>query len=126
MFIDRSNQGDVILVDASNLGEKIKDGKNQKTVLAKEEEDQIVEVFNAKRSEDDFSVAVSYEEIAAKNYSLSAGQFFEVKIEYVDITPKEFSEKMSEFSENLSDLFDQSIKLETQVKDTLKRLHLND
>ena len=32
--------------------------------------------------EDDFSVVVSYDDIAAKNYSLSAGQYFDVKIEY--------------------------------------------
>ena len=35
LFIDDSNKGKVILIDASNLGEKIKDGKNQKTVLTR-------------------------------------------------------------------------------------------
>ena len=30
---------------------------------------------------------VSYNQIAEKNYSLSAGQYFDVKIEYTDITP---------------------------------------
>ena len=38
LFIDDSNKGDVVLVDASNLGQKIKEGKNQKTVLSPEEE----------------------------------------------------------------------------------------
>lgn len=33
LFIDDSNDGDVVLVDASNLGEKVKDGKNQKQYL---------------------------------------------------------------------------------------------
>src|SRR5688500_19156252 len=55
----------------------------------------------------DFSVVVSYKDIAAKNYSLSAGQYFDVKIEYVDITPQEFSERMKDFSENLDKLFKQ-------------------
>jgi hypothetical protein len=30
-----------VLIDASGLGEKIKDGKNQKTVLSREEEQKI-------------------------------------------------------------------------------------
>jgi type I restriction enzyme M protein len=38
LFIDKTNKGDVVLVDASNLGEKIKEGKNQKTVLSETEE----------------------------------------------------------------------------------------
>ena len=94
LFIDASNDGDVVLVDASNLGEKVKDGKNQKTVLTADEEQQIIDVFNAKETIEDLSVAVSYSDIEAKNYSLSAGQYFDVKIEYVDITPKQFAEKI--------------------------------
>ena len=50
------------------------------------EEDQIINTFNNKEVVDNFSVVVNYDNIAAKNYSLSAGQYFEVKIEYVDIT----------------------------------------
>ncbi len=120
LFIDASNQGDVVLIDASNLGEKIKDGKNQRTVLKPEEEQRIIDVFNAKEAQDDFSVAVSYADIAAKNYSLSAGQYFEVKIEYIDITPAEFAAKMKGFSDNLDDLFAQSRELETEIKTQLK------
>lgn len=68
LFIDGANKSDVVLVDASNLGEKIKEGKNQKTVLKPTEEQQIVDTFNQKQAKDDFSVVVSYEEIANKNY----------------------------------------------------------
>ena len=35
---------------------------------------------------EDFSVAVTYDEIKEKGYVLSAGQYFDIKIEYVDIT----------------------------------------
>lgn len=119
LFIDASNDGDVILVDASNLGEKVKDGKNQKTVLTVDEEQQIIDVFNNKETLDDFSVAVSYDEIEEKNYSLSAGQYFDVKIEYVDITPEQFAEKMQGFTSNLDDLFSQSRELEAEIKKQL-------
>lgn len=122
LFIDASNDGDVVLVDASNLGEKVKDGKNQKTVLTADEEQQIIDVFNAKETIEDLSVAVSYDEIEAKNYSLSAGQYFDVKIEYVDITPEQFAEKMQGFTSSLDSLFDQSRELEADIKKQLAGL----
>lgn len=116
LFIDASNKEKVVLIDASNLGEKVKDGKNQKTVLTEEEEQRICEVFNNKWSEEDFSVVVSYEEIAAKNYSFSAGQYFDVKIEYTEMTPEQFAAKMKGFTENLESLFSQSRELEVEIK----------
>ncbi|GFD66939.1 class I SAM-dependent DNA methyltransferase [Alteromonas sp. KUL106] len=125
LFIDASNDGDVVLVDASNLGEKVKDGKNQKTVLTPDEEQQIIDVFNAKQAVEDFSVVVSYADIEAKNYSLSAGQYFDVKIEYVDITPEQFAQKMQGFTSNLDNLFSQSHELETEIKKQLAGLKFN-
>lgn len=122
LFIDASNDGDVVLVDGSNLGEKVKDGKNQKTVLTAGEEQKIIDVFNGKQAVEDFSVAVSYSDIEAKNYSLSAGQYFDVKIEYVDITPEQFAEKMQGFTSNLDSLFSQSRELETEIKKQLAGL----
>ena len=83
-------------MDASKLGTKVKEGKNQKTVLSEDEENKIIETFNKQEAVDDFSILVSYEDIKNKNYSLSAGQYFDVKIEYVDITAEEFEAKMNE------------------------------
>jgi len=116
LFIDASNKEKVVLIDASNLGEKVKDGKNQKTVLTEEEEQRICEVFNNKWSEDDFSVVVSYDDIAAKNYSFSAGQYFDVKIEYTDMTQEQFSAKIKGFTDNLESLFSKSRELEAEIK----------
>lgn len=116
LFIDASNKEKVVLIDASNLGEKVKDGKNQKTVLTEEEEQRICEAFNNKWSEEDFSVVVSYDEITAKNYSFSAGQYFDVKIEYTVMTPEQFAVKMKGFTENLESLFSQSRELEAEIK----------
>jgi type I restriction enzyme M protein len=116
LFIDASNKEKVVLIDASNLGEKVKDGKNLKTVLTEEEEQRICEVFNNRWSEGDFSVVVSYDDIAGKNYSFSAGQYFDVKIEYTDMTPEQFTAKMKGFTENLESLFSQSRELEAEIK----------
>lgn len=122
LFIDRANKGEVVLIDASNLGTKVKDGKNQKTLLAAEEEDRIIATFNGKRAVEDFSVVVGYDEIAAKNYSFSAGQYFDVKIEYVDITAEQYAERMRDFSSNLERLFKESSELEKEIKSQLARL----
>ena len=122
IFIDSSNKKDVVLIDASNLGETVKDGKNQKTVLQPEEEQQIIDTFNDKVQIDDFSVVVSYDDIKAKNYSFSAGQYFDVKIEYVDITKDEFDAKMKNFSDNLESMFGESKELEDEIKKQLAGL----
>jgi type I restriction enzyme M protein len=122
VFIDKANQSDVVLIDASGLGETVKEGKNQKTVLTQAEEDQIITAFNAKDTVDGLSVVVSYDEVAIKNYSLSAGQYFEVSIEYVDITREEFDAKMNGFNNNLDSLFAESRSLEVQIKKKLAGL----
>jgi type I restriction enzyme M protein len=122
LFIDATNDGDVILIDASNLGEKIKEGKNQKTVLRPDEEQQIIETFNAKKAVEDFSVVVSYDEIEAKNYSFSAGQYFDVKVEHLEMTPKQFEKELSQRTERLNLLFSESRDLENQVAKHLTRL----
>jgi type I restriction enzyme M protein len=122
LFIDASNDGDVILIDASNLGEKIKEGKNQKTVLRPDEEQQIIETFNAKKAVEDFSVVVSYDDIEAKNYSLSAGQFFDVKVEYSNLTPTQFKKALTSQSQKMRDLFQLSRTLEASVTDAIASL----
>ena len=126
LFIDKTNKDKVVLIDASSLGEKIKDGKNQKTVLSREEEQKICNTFTHKQAVEDFSVVVSYDEIKAKNYSLSGGQYFEVKIDYVDISAEEFEQKMAGFSADLDKLFAESAELEKEIKEKLKSLRFND
>lgn len=124
LFLDRENSdGKVILMDASKLGTKEKlDGKNQRTVLCSEEINRIIDTFNAGKTEDDFCVTVTYGDIEAKKHSFSAGQFFEVKIEYVDLTANEFAEKMRNFSSNLDALFAESHRLENEIKAQLGRV----
>ncbi|WP_317847295.1 HsdM family class I SAM-dependent methyltransferase [Pseudomonas sp. HTZ2] len=122
LFIDATNKEDVVLIDASGLGTKVKDGKNQKTLLSDAEEDRIIASFNGKQAVEDFAVVVSYADIAAKNYSLSAGQYFEVKIEYSELTPVQFAAKMKGFSENLNKLFEESAGLKAEINKQLAGL----
>ena len=125
LFIDKTNaKGDIVLMDASKLGTKVKEGKNQKTVLSHEEEQTIINTFNQHEAVEDFTVVVSYDDIKAKNYSFSAGQYFDVKIEYTDISPDEFESKMTDFKTNLDKLFAESSELEIEIKKQLANLVL--
>lgn len=119
---ERHKQDSVILIDASKLGEEYKDGNNQRRRLRPEEIDLIVDTFAKKEAVDDFSVYVTYEEIIAKKYALAAGQYFDVKIEYVDMTPKEFNEKMAGYQAELVKLFDEGDKLQKEIIEQLKKV----
>ena len=124
LFLDKENKdGKVILMDASKLGTKEKvDGKNQKTVLSEDDMTLIVDTFNAGKTVDDFCVAVSYEDIEQKKLSFSAGQYFEVKIEYVELTPEEFADKIGGFASRLEKLFEEGHRLEAGIKEQLERV----
>ena len=123
IFIDKTNQnGEVLLMDASNMGEKIKEGKNQRVVLSNEEVKQIEDIFINHEVVEDRSVSVTYDEIKEKNYSLSAGQYFEVKIEYVELTQDEFKEKMNVIQSNLKEYFKTGQDLENDILKSLEEL----
>lgn len=123
LFIDKTNaSGEILLMDASKLGKKVKEGKNQRTVLEPEEITKIEDTFINHEVIDDFSVSVTYDQIIEKNYSLSAGQYFEVKIEYVELTPEEFEEKMNQYKTNLRAYFDEGKTLEDEIFKSLEEL----
>ena len=123
LFFDNSRTAEkVVLIDASKMGEEYKDGNNQKRRLRDFEIDQIVETFLNKESVEDFSVAVTYDEIIAKKYSLSAGQYFDVKIEYVELSQDEFIEKMQAYQTKLQEYFDEESKLQEEIMGQLKKV----
>lgn len=125
LFIDKGNNdenAEVMLVDASNLGKKVKDGKNQRTVLSPEDVSKIENTFINKEVVDDFSVKVTFDQIKKKNYSLSAGQYFEVKIEYVELTQEEFVTKLNADKDKLKTCFEYHRTLEEEIFKSLEEL----
>ena len=124
LFFDNSKTADkVVLIDASKMGEEYKDGNIQKRRLRDNEIDQIVNTFLHKIAVDDFSVAVTYKEIKEKKYSLSAGQYFDLKIEYVELTEEEFNARISEYTANLQALFNESNALQVKIMEQLKKVN---
>lgn len=123
LFLDKKTDSEhIVLMDASKLGETVKEGKNQRTVLTREEEARIVNTFNNKEAIEDLSVVVTKAQVQEKNYSFSAGQYFEMKIDYVDITGAEFATKMKGFEERLNTLFAEGNRLDMKIQEQLKGL----
>ena len=125
LFIDKENTGkDILLMDASKLGEKKKVDGNQRTILSAEDIEQIISSFHACENVDDFCVKVTAEQIKEKNYSFSAGQYFDIKIEYVDITAEEFEKRIADYTQTLTEQFAESHQLEKEIMQQLQSLKL--
>lgn len=122
VLMDKAGVNNPVFIDASKLGDETKEGKNKKTVLKTADVDKIVSTFHEAKAVDEFSVLPSTDEIKSKNYSFSAGQYFEVKIEHVDITEDEFNQKIKEYTETLDSLFTEGKKLEANIKYVLENL----
>lgn len=123
VFIDRTKKSnEAILVDASNLGTKIKEGDNQKTFLSKEDEDLIIKTINNKEVIEGFSVLVDNEKLKQKSFSFGAGQYFETKIEYSELSPEEFEEKIKTTKFRLEKMFKESKSLENKLFEKLSSL----
>ncbi len=124
LFFDKSKKTEkVVLIDATKLGIDIKDGKKKKHKLLYEDIENIVDTFHKKKIIKEFSVAVTYDEIKENNYSLSAGQYFDVNIEHIDITEEEFNNKIQNHINNLNNFFAENKKFEEQIfkqLDTIK------
>ena len=70
-------------------------------------------------------MAITYDEIKEKSYSLSAGQYFDIKIDYVDITEEEFNARMVEYKRTLTEQFAESRRLEAEIMRQLDSLQFN-
>lgn len=126
VFIDKSGVDKPVLIDASKLGETIKENGNQKTKLRTEEIQQIVNTFRNKDVVEDFSVTPTFDEIKEKGYSFSAGQYFDIKIDYVDITEDEFNRRMDNFKTTLRQQFRESHRLEEEILKQLECIVFNE
>ena len=126
VFIDKSGVDKPVLIDASKLGETIKENGNQKTKLRTEEIQQIVNTFRNKDVVEDFSVTPTFDEIKEKGYSFSAGQYFDIKIDYVDITEEEFNRRMDNFKTTLRQQFSESHRLEEEIMKQLDCIGFNE
>ena len=99
VFFDNSKSSDgVILIDASKLGEEYQEGSIKKVRLTEEEINLIVDTFTQKKTVEDFSIRVSYEDLKKKNCSLSASQYFDIEVDYEELSEHDFIRTMNDYS----------------------------
>ena len=123
VFIDKGNQtGQAVLVDASNLGTTVKEGKNQKTLLSSDEERKIIDAVNNQTAENGFSVVKTFDEIRTGKYSFNPGGYFDVESEHVDITAEEFESAVKEAETKLSAMFGESEELGKKILSSMRGL----
>lgn len=129
LFIDKEgtdNRAGAILIDASSLGTKEKDNNNkQYTRISREEENLIISTFGKHEAVDSFAIVPTYEEMEEKGCSFSAGQYFDVKIEHIDISPGEFGRKMAAFMSEFNELSAQSAKLDAEIRTQMSLLQFH-
>ena len=116
LFIDKNiKTNEVLLFDASGYGSKIKEGKTQKTVLSSTEMNNIVKILNDNDEVDNKSVMVSFEDIVEKEYSFSAGQYFEIKMDVIEQTQEEFNSQINKYKNDINELFLKSESLQKEI-----------
>ena len=122
LFIESNHVGDVLLMDASKLGTKVKVDDTQRTVLSCQDIESIISTFKAGKAVDGFCILVPETTIQEKKYSYSAGQYFEVKIQYENLSSAEYKERMDSFTSRLQSMFNESHELEAEIKKQLGRV----
>lgn len=125
LIVDKNSTIDeVMMIDASDIGQKVKDGKNQRTLLSENDVNLIINSYINREIINDFSVLVSYENIKKNKYSLNPGQYFEYKINISDLTEEEFNSEIENHERKLENLFDISRKLEYELVDIIKEIRI--
>lgn len=125
LFFDNSKeQKDVVLIDASQMGETYKDGTTQRTRLLPNEIDKIVNTFLNKEEEDKFSAIVTHDKIREKGYSLSAGSYFDIVIKHNDITNDEFKTRVNGIKGKLKEMFAASKTCEEKILSQLDKMSI--
>ena len=112
-----------VLVDASNLGTTVKEGKNQKTVLSTSEEDKIIASMTKGLEVEAFAISPSKEQFEAKNVSFAPGQYFEVKFDINEISSTEFKNVVGGYKKEITELSNEIKILESKVLKAMEKLN---
>lgn len=113
IFIDKSKQEEVMLIDGSHLGKKIKLDEGQRTVLNEEERKKLIETFKERKQEEEFSALVTNTDIKELNYTISAGHYIELKEEELDY---DIDEKIGLLSNKISEILGKSETIDQSIK----------
>lgn len=123
VFFDKGKKNEeIFMIDASELGEEYKEGKNKKRRLRDSEIDRIINCYLNRTAEDGFAVVSTKKDVKDKGYSLSAGQYYEIKSDHIELSYEEFNSGKKELEEAIRDCFDASHVLESKILSYMEKI----
>lgn len=122
---ERSRKGETLFIDARNLGEMV---DRTHRAFSSEDIKKISDTYHAYRGTNDqeyqdiagFCKVASLDEIAKNDYVLTPGRYVGLAKQENDGEP--YEEKMARLTSELKEQFEESNKLQAQIKDVLKEL----
>ncbi|MCH3942476.1 MAG: class I SAM-dependent DNA methyltransferase [Atopobiaceae bacterium] len=120
---DKKQHGKVLFVDARGLGTMV--SRSQKTLRSEEDIARISGTFDAFRNgtledEKGFCAAVTTEDIAKQGYVLTPGRYVGIADQEEDDEP--FEEKMKRLTSELSKSFEESNRLQEEIRKNLEAI----
>ena len=82
----------------------------------------IIDVFQKSLTSEGFSITPTLEEIQEKGYSFASGQYFDIAIDYIELSEIEFATKIGALRLELKQLFDKGKKQEATLNRKLDEL----
>ena len=123
LFLDNEVKSkETVLIDASNLGVTIKEGKNKKTLLSSQEEDLIIETFKNKSLLPDFSVVVSSVDVEENGFSLNPGLYFDIPSQHIPLSDVDYENFIENTISRVSDLEALEMKLSKNLANSIKNI----
>jgi len=126
LILDRKHVGkSAILMDATELGSVVKEGKAQKTVLSDADNQLIIDTFNKRQNVEHFAHLVDFEKIVSKNYSFSPSQYassWDASTIARGTSQESLELEISETLKEYKELDDENLRLQKSLAKTLKDL----
>lgn len=117
LFIEKSNiEEDIRLIDASKMGKKVKEGKNQRTILQEDDIEKIINHFLNCVEEDKFSAITNSKTIKGKDYSFGVAQYFIPIFYREELTSEDFDKELYSYKNRIENLFNLNLICAEAVK----------
>ena len=124
MFLEKSSrEKDILFLDASKLGKKVKSGKNQRTIFRDFELEKIVNVALNKVEEQNFSAISQKKDVIEKNYSLTAGQYYNFENDIQILSSEDILSSIKYINEELNKLVLENLNLSNEIKEDLENYY---
>lgn len=116
LFISKTHNEKIVMVDASSLGVSVKEGKNQRTILEESDVNKIITTFKNVEENHDFSTVVSSSTIKENKYSFGIAQYFKPDTNHIDLDEEEYINHLYDFRKNVASLFNFDILCSDAIK----------